>query len=41
MIESEVWAQLPSAARIASVELIAYSDGCWTEVRSFSLANID
>lgn len=41
VIESEVSAQLPIAARVASVQLITYSGGCWTEVRSFSLANND
>ena len=41
MIESAVRGRLPIAARIAAVQLITYSGGCWTEIRTFSLAGSD
>ncbi len=37
MIESEVGARLPVAARIESVQLMAYTGNRWEDVRSFPL----
>jgi 2'-5' RNA ligase len=38
MIESEVRGRLPVAARIKSVQLMAYAEDRWEDVRSFPLA---
>jgi len=40
-IEADVGGQLPVAAQIAAVQLIAYVGERWIQVRSFGLAPCD